>query len=223
MNRLQKRVSIQELAVRWNCSENTIFEIIEDGLLTVYAKSYYFDYNNHEGSAKIQVTIDHSEKAKKIYPFFLETNNIEENPFLPGSLKISLGEDYELYPEEIAIAASDNYSQCFFYLVDILKFESEFNVLNLDFALPSKNYQKQPIVQRANDFNECIAQVITDFKENNGYAPTSTVEVINRMKFKPPLGTIINFVGNEISINGSIPKPIAKLERAIRRLLEPQK
>ena len=94
-------------------------------------------------------------------------------------------------PEQIAIASTDNYSQCFFYLVDILKFESEFNVLNLECISPSINhqkhinYQKQPIVQRVNDFNECIAQVITDFNVINGYPPTTTGEVINRMKFNP--------------------------------------
>ena len=96
MNRLQKRVSIQELTLRWHCSENTIFEIIEDGLLPVFAKSYYFDYASDEVSAKIQVTIDHTEKAKKIYPLLIDTNKIEDNPLLPSLVTLSLGEDYEL-------------------------------------------------------------------------------------------------------------------------------
>ncbi len=70
---------------------------------------------------------------------------------------------------------------------------------------------------------DALRQVITDFNEINGYPPTTTGEVINRMKFNPPLGTIIDFVGDEISINGSTPKPISKLERAIRRLLVQKK
>ena len=225
MNRLQKRVSIRELILRWHCSENTIFEIIEDGLLPVFAKSYYFDYANDEVSAKIQVTIDHTEKAKKIYPILLEMDKTlnKDNPLLPSPITLRIGEDYELYPEQIAIASTDNYSQCFFYLGDILKFESEFNVLNLECISSQNSPQKQPNIQRANNFNECIAQVIADFSDSNGYPPTTTGEVINRMKFNPPLGTIINFVDNEISINGSTPKPISKLERTIRRLLEQQK
>lgn len=82
---------------------------------------------------------------------------------------------------------------------------------------------KPPAIQRANDFNECIAQVIADFMEVNAYAPTTVGEVINRMKHKPPLGTIVDFRDNEVSIDGSTPKPIANLERAIKRLLEQQK
>lgn len=81
----------------------------------------------------------------------------------------------------------------------------------------------KPEVKRENNFNKCIAEVIADFTEVNEYAPTTVEEVINRMKYKPPLGFIVNFRDAEVSIDGSKPKTIDKLERAIRRLLEQQK
>jgi hypothetical protein len=85
-------------------------------------------------------------------------------------------------------------------------------------SAPGKNAKPQTI-NRINDFNECIALAIADFTEINSYMPTTVNEVINRMKYNPPLGFIVAFCGKEVSINGSMPKSIAKVERAIKRLL----
>ena len=65
--------------------------------------------------------------------------------------------------------------------------------------------------------------MIADFTEINDYPPATVEEVLNRMKNKPPLGMIIEFNNGYVSVDGSTPKELSKLSRAIKRLLEQQK
>ncbi|MSP27498.1 MAG: hypothetical protein EXR80_03395 [Methylococcales bacterium] len=96
------------------------------------------------------------------------------------------------------------------------------NELKTDTATTHTN-NKPPIIQRVNDFNKCMAQVIYDFNEDNGYQATTVEEVINRLKHKPPHDFIISCSDNKISVDGSTPKPIANVERTIKGLRNQQK
>lgn len=88
---------------------------------------------------------------------------------------------------------------------------------------PIDGNAKPLTVKRTGCYNDCIVSVINDFIENNRYSPTTVEEVINRMRYQPPMGTIIEFRGKNVSINGAAPKPIGNLERAIKRLFAQQK
>lgn len=219
----KKRFSIREIADRWHCNVNTVIDYIEDKLLPVYAKTYIFNYETDEGKARISVLRKSATFTEKLNEVITKTNSARDNPLLPSPLTIEIGEDSQLDSDDIALLALDNFHHCFIYGADIEKFEKQYNIQNSEANVkPLVNFN-QPIVLRANDYNECIAQVITDFIDANGYAPTTTVEVVNRMKNKPPLGFNLSFQDNIISINGSTPKPIHNLERAIKRLLEQKK
>jgi hypothetical protein len=102
-----------------------------------------------------------------------------------------------------------------------LLFDNDESGANIDRSKATNN--PSPTVKRANSYNDCIAKVIAEFTEINGYSPTTVEEVINRMKQKPPLGTIVEFCGDNVSIDGSTPKAISNLSRSIKRLLEQQK
>jgi hypothetical protein len=78
---------------------------------------------------------------------------------------------------------------------------------------------KHPTIQRANDYNENIAQTIEEFTQINHYAPTTVEEVIGRLKNIPPLGTTVDFKNDTVSINGSKPKKLDSLKRTIKRIL----
>ena len=58
---------------------------------------------------------------------------------------------------------------------------------------------------------------------NYSYAPATDDEVINRMKHKPPLGIMIEFLGKEVRIDNSEKKLLSSLIRAIKRQLALQK
>jgi hypothetical protein len=89
-------------------------------------------------------------------------------------------------------------------------------------TLPDTVFQP-PNIQRNNDFNECIGQVIQEFYERNSYAPTTVEEVLGSMKHKPPFGVIIEFKNDEVSIDNSLPRDLRKFKNGIKRLLNQHK
>ena len=143
------------------------------------------------------------------------TDDEFENQFM--SILDEENELEEIRQSDILSAGSiDQFSLCFIYSDDILNFENQFHIQS-----PQKTTNIQPpSIKRANSYNDCIAQVIADFTEINDYPPATVEEVLNRMKNKPPLGTIVEFNNGSVSVDGSTPKEIFKLSRTIKRLLE---
>ena len=221
-NKFKIRFSLTELAHRWNCTENTIIDYIEDGVLPVYAKSYILTYTINEAITTIQLVRKNSIFAADLDKLIKETNSKanDGNPCLPNPLEVKLGGDCKLDNEDIAIAALDNFSQCIILKKDIENFEKKHNLSKAGDSRATNTNINPPNIQRANDFNKCIAQVIEDFIEINNYSPISVVEVLNHMKHRPPLGTMIDFRDDQVSINGSSPKSIVNVERAIKGLLK---
>ena len=77
---------------------------------------------------------------------------------------------------------------------------------------------KKPKIIRENDFNVCLAKVIEEFTNINGYPPTPS-STLERLKMKPPHGYIVNINKEGISIDGSSPKLERKVKDIIARLL----
>jgi hypothetical protein len=221
---LKIRYSVKDLTERWRCSEDTIIDLIEDKAFPIYCKSYIMTYTSENAQATVRVLRKNTELAAKMPEFIKERRkeNSSDNPLDPPSFTVKIGPDSLVEDEDIVEASSDNFAQCFIYLDDIEDFEKKFSIEKAT-PLKSTNTGPSPLVQRARDYNHCIAQVISDFTETNGYQPTTVDEVLNRMRYKPPLGMIIDFQQDAISIDGASPKPIKNLIRAIKRLLEEQK
>ena len=75
---------------------------------------------------------------------------------------------------------------------------------------------KSSYIERSNDFNVCIEEVIDDFIDVNGYPPTAD-EIIKRMKHRPPNGTICDFNKEGVRINnGTKVRSIESLKRSIK-------
>jgi hypothetical protein len=220
---LKIRYSVKDLTERWMCSEDTIIDLIEDKALPIYCKSYIMTYTSENAQATVRVLRKNTELAAKMPELIKKqrTENSSDNPLDPPSFTVKIGPDSLVEDEDIVEASSDNFAQCFIYLDDIEDFEKKFSIDKTP-PLKSTNAVPSPLVQRARDYNQCIAQVISDFTETNGYRPTTVDEVLNRMRYKPPLGMIIDFQQDAISIDGASPKPIKNLIRAIKRLLEEQ-
>lgn len=219
MNELKRIFSITELTDRFSCSENTVIDYIESGELPVYVKSYIVSYE--KGGARLEMTIlrkdaKFSNQLVSLLDEF-RSKNIPDNEDildLKEAVNVTLGNYIELEEEDIAYASLDDFSQCFVCLKDVEKFEQNF--------VKSKEFNKKnnpALIKRKNDFNECIAQVVAEFIEANGYEPTAIEEVMNRMRYSPPFGYIIDFSGNEVSVNGSSTKEITLVKRTIKRLL----
>ncbi len=79
---------------------------------------------------------------------------------------------------------------------------------------------KKPKIIRENDFNVCLAKVIEEFTNINGYPPTPS-STLERLKMKPPHGYIVNINKEGISIDGSSPKLEKYVKESIDRLLSP--
>ena len=77
---------------------------------------------------------------------------------------------------------------------------------------------KKPKIIRENDFNVCLAKVIEEFTNINGYPPTPS-STLERLKMKPPHGYIVNINNEGISIDGSSPKSQKYVKESISRLL----
>ncbi|MBT6515505.1 MAG: hypothetical protein HOK65_12115 [Crocinitomicaceae bacterium] len=77
---------------------------------------------------------------------------------------------------------------------------------------------KKPKIIRENDFNVCLAKVIEEFTNINGYPPTPS-STLERLKMKPPHGYIVNINNEGISIDGSSPKSEKYVKESISRLL----
>ena len=77
---------------------------------------------------------------------------------------------------------------------------------------------KKPKIIRENDFNVCLAKVIEEFTNINGYPPTPS-STLERLKMKPPHGYIVNINKEGISIDGSSPKSEKYVKESISRLL----
>jgi len=219
LNELKRIFSITELTDRFSCSENTVIDYIESGELPVYVKSYIVSYE--KGGARLEMTIlrkdaKFSNQLVSLLDEF-RSKNIPDNEDildLKEAVNVTLGNYIELEEEDIAYASLDDFSQCFVCLKDVEKFEQNF--------VKSKEFNKKnnpALIKRKNDFNECIAQVVAEFIEANGYEPTAIEEVMNRMRYSPPFGYIIDFSGNEVSVNGSSTKEITLVKRTIKRLL----
>jgi hypothetical protein len=219
LNELKRIFSITELTDRFSCSENTVIDYIESGELPVYVKSYIVSYE--KGGARLEMTIlrkdaKFSNQLVSLLDEF-RSKNIPDNEDildLKEAVNVTLGNYIELEEEDIAYASLDDFSQCFVCLKDVEKFEQNF--------VKSKEFNKKnnpALIKRKNDFNECISQVVAEFIEANGYEPTAIEEVMNRMRYSPPFGYIIDFSGNEVSVNGSSTKEITLVKRTIKRLL----
>jgi hypothetical protein len=220
----QRRFSISEISKRWGCTEQAIFDLIQDGIIPIYSKSFLFSINSNEASALLSVPIVHSDNAKKIIPFLNESNEIytskeDWNPLDDYPVRLSNGEDHKLDDEGIAIASTEHFSQCFFLINDILEYEKKhrFYLTNLNDASKT-NKTDLPLIKRASKFNECIAQAMFEFKKDNGYSPTSVDEVLNRIKHKPPRGFQSEFNNDHIIIE-DVKTDIRNFERSIKRLL----
>ena len=77
---------------------------------------------------------------------------------------------------------------------------------------------KKTKITRENDFNVCLAKVIEEFTNINGYPPSINC-TLERLKMKPPHGYIVNINKEGISIDGSSPKLERKVKDIIARLL----
>ena len=77
---------------------------------------------------------------------------------------------------------------------------------------------KNAKIIRENDFNVCLAKVIEEFTNINGYPPTPS-STLERLKMKPPHGYIVNINNEGISIDGSSPKSEKYVKESISRLL----
>lgn len=77
-----------------------------------------------------------------------------------------------------------------------------------------------PVVDRINDLNEWILEAIEKFEKDNGYPPTSTDEVINRLRYKFS-STKVTFddEGKEVNIDSNV-YPIDKIKKCISNLLK---
>jgi len=91
------------------------------------------------------------------------------------------------------------------------------NTLDIE-AEPEHHHNAKPVVKRANDFNSCLSEMITRFIERNDYPPTPDI-ILHELKHKPPADHIINFSGNELSIDGAKPKKLDNVKRSIKSLL----
>jgi hypothetical protein len=161
-------------------------------------------------------------KKKEIIKTKFENGELTDDEFEDQFMSL-LDEEKELEEmrqSDILNAGSiDQFSLCFLYSDDILNFEKQFHAE----SSPKTTNIQPPSIKRANSYNDCIAQVIADFTDINDYPPATVEEVINRMKNKPPLGTVVEFNNGYVSVDGSTPKEISKLSRAIKRLLEQKK
>ena len=80
--------------------------------------------------------------------------------------------------------------------------------------------EKRTRIIRENDFNVCLAKVIEEFTNINGYPP-SVNTTLERLKMKPPHGYIVNINKEGISIDGPSPKLEKYVKESIDRLLSP--
>ncbi len=269
------KYSITELAAKWECSEKSIINYIDDGFLPLYCKTYVVTYITGDATSRISIPIRNRDKATDLLKLVDDCNvkHPVDNPLLPNNCTVTVGDDcciandalvdkqladlkiskQQIYsalqskeltekeaqeklnliddkisaPEEcrfseILIANSiEKFSECFIYHDDVETIENQLTIKNPEKSIHTTRI-KQPTIQRANSFNDCFAQVMVDFTESNGYPPTTIEEVINRMKHTPPLGVIINFCDAGVSIDGSTPKAMSKVNRAIKRLLVQQ-
>lgn len=166
--------------------------------------------------------LDELKKKKELINTAFVNGELTEDEFQNQFMSI-LDEENDLegmrQSDILSAGSIDQFSLCFIYSDDILKFEKQFHIQSSE---KTTNIQP-PSIKRANSYNDCIAQVIADFTEINDYPPATVEEVLNRMKNKPPLGTTVEFNNGYVSVDGSSPKEISKLSRAIKRLLDQQK
>lgn len=74
-------------------------------------------------------------------------------------------------------------------------------------------------VTRENDFNTCLSEVINDFITRNGYTPNPDT-VLDNLNHKPPLGYIVDFKKDSLSVNGAKPRQLDNVKRTIKSLLD---
>lgn len=96
-------------------------------------------------------------------------------------------------------------------------------IMSQSFATNSYGNDTILRIERNNIFNTCIAKVANEFKEVNGYWPTTPDEILCRMINKPPIDYKVEVKNHQIIVNDSDPRDVTKVKRNINSFLKKAK